>query len=116
MRHAQPSQPYALTLKSWAMNEINETLSRYAELKVMVASAEKEIEEMQDWIIGYMQGKDTSEIVHPRGKFKINQRQGWKYSDEVKKSEAEVKLLKKSEEANGKAQSSTSNYLSFKAT
>jgi hypothetical protein len=94
---------------------IEEALKQYAEFKRIAAEAEKQTSEMADWIIGYMDEKDTQEINHELGKFKIGERAAWKYSDAVKVSEDYLKDLKKDEQEKGVALSTTTRFLTFKA-
>lgn len=93
----------------------NEALKRYAEFKRIIAEAEEQVAEMNDWIIGYMDGKETAELAHESGKFKIAERAKWEYTDAVKVCEDAMKNLKSAEQENGQATSTTTRYLTFKA-
>lgn len=79
---------------------MKETLERYAELKLIIKEAEKEIETIQPTL------KEAIEVgqVYDIGTAKISMNEGrakWTYSMSTQQTEEELKATKKEEEQTG---------------
>lgn len=86
---------------------------RYEEIKNEIKSLEEELDTIKPIIIENMQ--DDDKIEAKNGAFTIQLKKKWKYSTAVINLEADVKDMKKSEEADGTAQFEESRVLFYRA-
>jgi hypothetical protein len=94
--------------------KIEEALRLYASYKKMAKEAEEQMQEMSDWIIGYMDGANTQRIESEHGEFKIAERAAWTFTDAVKGLKEAVKKAEEKEKETGEAKSSTTRFLTVK--
>ena len=76
-----------------------EAFEQYENLKLEIKEAEEKLAELKPIIIDNI--PDDKEIQAKHGIFLIQKRAVWKYSEQVKDLEIEVKELKKEEQAKG---------------
>lgn len=92
--------------------QLKEKFLRYEILKNEIKSLEEELDQIKPIIIENM--KDDDKIEAKNGAFTIQLKKKWKYSPAVVNLEADVKEMKKSEEADGTAEFEESRILFYR--
>ena len=96
-------------------SEDKQMFSEYAALVEQEKAIKEKLAELKNHIVGFMQEKDVSKLETEVGVFQMRGRAVWKYSQQVKEFEKQLKEAKQQEEGNGVATSTISEYLTFKA-
>lgn len=78
-----------------------EILQQYYELEKQLQDIEEKKSELKKQILLDMQKEEQASVKEPFGTFSIVKYRKFYYTDEVKKKEEEVKILKKTEEELG---------------
>lgn len=99
------------------MENKQEILKRYAEIKAEISALETLIDEMKPDIVQIVEAANPEdhEVVTDFGTFTVVQKRKYTYTPDVIKKEEEVKQLKKEQEAKGEAEYTILPYLMFKA-
>ena len=89
-----------------------ENFTRYAELKLQIASLEAQIEELQPLILAEMPDKPVE--LTDVGVFSVGSRKTWKYTDATELVREKLKSFEKVEQQTGAARFTEKPYLLFK--
>lgn len=92
-----------------------ELYKEYGELDLQIKKLQDRQKAIKSELEEDMKSQEVDKVQAEFGTFFLVTRKTWKYSDEVKAKETEVKVLKKTEEETGKAESTESTSLSFRA-
>jgi len=83
-------------------------ISRYIEVKEEMARLKMEQDLLKDKLIPFVTFQENETLVRGDVKFKLTYRSKWKYSDKLvlaeKQSKDKIKILKRTQEANGEAE------------
>jgi len=90
---------------------IKSNFLRYEEIKNTIKELEYELDTIKPIILDVI--KDDDKIEGKNGAFTIQLKKKWKYSDSVSTLEADLKDIKKGEEADGTAQFEESRVLMY---
>lgn len=91
-------------------------LERYAELKNAIAKAEEELDELKPAILEAMEVEGAEQVVTEFGKFTIESKRTWKFSDHVEKAKAQIKEMEAEEKAVGSATYTENKFIKFYGT
>lgn len=88
---------------------MNNSVQKYALLKIQIAKLTEELNELQADVLNYVFNQEGEQLKTTYGEFKvINGRAKWKYSNELTEKEKQVKeafkLKKREEEVKGIAE------------
>ena len=91
----------------------NSIYEQYAQMTKQIKELQTEQKELGSQCLKEMEDNNANQMKATFGTFSLVERKKWVYTQDVKHAEEEVKVIKKTEEENGKAKFSTSKSLRF---
>lgn len=91
-----------------------ENFALYAQLKKQEKAVEEELKRLQPLLIAEMEEAKADKVDSEQGTFTLSAKKKWSYSEAVDRIEANLKEVKKTEQATGTAKYEESKYLVFR--